>query len=61
MYDVQEPHSTTILENILSLVPQTFLYLEAFECNTTSGYLTHTVWPIGRSVTYKFTNIGERQ
>ena len=36
-------YSPTILENILSLVLQIFLYSEAFECNTTSDWVNHKV------------------
>ena len=32
-------YSPTILKNFHSLVLQIFLYLEAFECNTTSDWL----------------------
>ena len=39
----QGPYSPTILQNILSLVLKIFLYLEAFECNTTSDWLNRTV------------------
>ena len=37
------PYSPTILKNILSLVLQIFLCTEAFERNTTSDWLNHTV------------------
>ena len=37
------PYSPTILKNILCLILQIFLVLEAFECNTTSDWLNHTV------------------
>ena len=37
------PYSPTILQNVLSLVLQIFLYLTAFEYNTTSDWLHHTV------------------
>ena len=36
-------YSPTILKNIVSLVLQTFLYLEAFDCITTSDWLKHMV------------------
>ena len=39
----QGPYSPTILENILGLVLEIFLNLEAFECYTTSDWLNHTV------------------
>ena len=39
----QDPYSTIILENILSLVLQILLYLEAFQCYTISEWLNHTV------------------
>ena len=37
------PYSPTILKNVLSLVLQIFLFLHAFECNTTSDWLNHMV------------------
>ena len=37
------PYSPTILKNILSPVPQIFLYSEAFKCKTTSDWLYHMV------------------
>ena len=37
------PYSPTILKNVLRHVLQIFLYLEAFETNTTSVWLNHTV------------------
>ena len=37
------PYSPTILQNILSLVLQSCLDKAAFECNTTSDWLNHTV------------------
>ena len=40
----QGPYWPTILENIPSLVLHTFLYLEAFECNTTSDWLNRIIW-----------------
>ena len=43
------PYSPTILKNILCLVLQMFLYLAAFECNTTSD------WPIRSQVAFKLT------
>ena len=39
----QSPYSPTILKHVLGLVLQIFLYLEAFERNTTSDWLNHTV------------------
>ena len=53
-------YSPTILKNVLSLVQQIFLSLAAFECNTTSDWLNHTVQPIRSFVTFKFTNLGEK-
>ena len=35
--------SLTILKNVLCLVLQIDLYFAAFECNTTSDWLNHTV------------------
>ena len=35
---LQGPYSPTILKNVLGLVLQIFLYLAAFECNTTSDF-----------------------
>ena len=40
---LQGPYSPTILENILCLILPILLYLEAFERNTTSDWLSHTV------------------
>ena len=34
--------SPTILQNVLSLVVHNFVYLAAFECNTTSDWLNHS-------------------
>ena len=48
-------YSPPILKNILSIVIQIFIYLEAFESNTNSDFLNHTVWPIRNFVIYKFT------
>ena len=39
----QCPCSPTILQNVLCLIFQIFLDLEAFECNTTSDWLKRTV------------------
>ena len=36
------PYSPTILKNVICLIRQMFLYLEPFECNTASDWLTHT-------------------
>ena len=36
-------YSPTILKNVLGLVLPVFLHLAAFECNTTSNWLNHTV------------------
>ena len=36
-------YSPTILKNVLSLVLQISLYLEAFECDTASDWLNHSV------------------
>ena len=41
-YKDPDSYSPTILENILCPVLQILLYLAAFECNTTSDWLTHT-------------------
>ena len=35
--------SPTILENVICLILQPFLYLSTFECNTTSDWLKYTV------------------
>ena len=45
---------------ILGLVLQIFLYLDAFKCNTTSDWLNHAVYPIRSCVTFKFTNLSEK-
>ena len=42
------------LRTFFSLVLQIFLYLETFECNTTSDWLNHSC------VTIKFTNLDEK-
>ena len=48
--------SPTILQYVLkSYSPDFFLYLAAFECNTTCDWLNHTVKPIRSCVTIKFT------
>ena len=36
-------YSPTILKNGLRIVLQVLLYLEAFDCNTTSDWLNYTV------------------
>ena len=56
----QGPSSPTILKNTLCLILQIVLVLEAFECNTPSDSLNHTVEPIRSCVTFKFTNHGEK-
>ena len=43
------------LRNVWCLVLHLFLSLEAFESNTSSDWLNHTVWPIGSCVTFKST------
>ena len=40
---VQGSYLPTILKNVLCLVLQIFLYLAAFECDTTSDWLNYTV------------------
>ena len=47
-------------KNIRSLVLQIFLYLEAFECNTTSDWLNLMVKPVRSYVTFKFTKSGKK-
>ena len=37
-----------------------FLHLEAFDCNTTSYWLNHTVYPISSCVKFHFANLGEK-
>ena len=39
----QGPYSPAILKNIFCLILQIFPVLEAFECNTFSDWLNHTV------------------
>ena len=51
----QGQYSPTILKNILRLILQIILYLEAFVCNTTSNWLNRMVSPIRSCVTFKFT------
>ena len=44
------PYSPTSVKNILYLVLQIFLYLEAFECNTTSDWLrTYVTFKVTKS------------
>ena len=57
--EIQELYSPTILKNIPCLILQFFLYREAFECNTISDWLNHTVYPIRSCVTFQFANLGE--
>ena len=52
-----DPYSPTILENVLSLVLQILLYLEAFECNTTSEWPNQ---PFRSCVKFHFTKSGEK-
>ena len=40
---IQGLYSQTTLKNVLSLVLQNFLYLVAYEYNTTCDWLNHTV------------------
>ena len=54
----QKDKPATDSPTILSLLLQIFLCVEAFECNTTSDWLNHTVWPIRSCVAFKFTNLG---
>ena len=51
----QGSYSPTILQNVLSLVLQIFLYLAGFECNTNSDMLNHAVYLIRIFFTFKFT------
>ena len=44
----------------LSYSPEFSVALEAFECKTTSDWLNHMVSPIRSCVTFKFTNLGEK-
>ena len=48
-------YSPATLQNIFSFVLQIFQYLAAFECNTTSDWLSHMVKPIRSCVTFKCT------
>ena len=52
----QGPYLPTILKNVHSLVLQMFLYLAAFECNTTSDWLNQSEV---HCVTFKLTTLGE--
>ena len=47
------------LRRFLVLFPRVVLYLKAFECKTTSDWLSHTVYPIRRCVTFKFADLGK--
>ena len=46
--------------SVLYLIIQIFLYLEAFECNTTSDWLNQMVQPIRSCVTFHLANIVEK-
>ena len=48
------------LRMVFSLVLQIFLYLEAFEYNTTSDCLNHMVLPIRRCIRFKVINLGQK-
>ena len=56
----QGPYSPTISNDILNPVLQIFLHLEAFEFNTTSVWLNHTVYPIRSCVTLKLADIRQK-
>ena len=47
------PYSQNILNTLLSLVINSFLYIDTFESNTTSDWLNRMVNPIRRHVTFK--------
>ena len=47
--------SPTILQNVLSLILQIFLFLTAFDCNTTSDWLNRSC------VTFKFIKFKLRE
>ena len=49
------------LRMFFDLILQIFLCLEAFECNTTSDWLNHTVEPIRSCVTPQFANLGGKR
>ena len=50
------PYSSTVLKKVLCLVTQIFLFLAAYERNTTSDWLNHMVYPIKSCVAFKFKN-----
>ena len=54
------PYSPTNLKNVLRLVLQILLYLKPFECNRISDWPNHMVWPIRSFVTFKCTNLDEK-
>ena len=47
-------------KNVLCLILQIFLYLEVFECNTTSEWLNRMVKPTRSYFTFQFGNLGEK-
>ena len=55
-----DSYSATILKNVLHVILQIFLYLETFECNTTSDWLNQTVQPFRSCVTFQFAILGEK-
>ena len=57
---IQQNNIGSILENILSLVLQSFVSLTAFECNTTSDWLNRIRFSQSEVVTFKLTNLGEK-
>ena len=54
------PYSPTILKNILAFSQQNFLYLEALERSTASGWQNHMIYSI-KCVTFKCTKYWRRQ
>ena len=56
----QRLYSPTILKTVLCHILQIFLFLEAFDCNTTSDWLNRKVYQIRSFVTFQFANLGEK-
>ena len=56
----QGPYSPNILQNVLGLHIQIFLYLAALKCNTISDWLDPRVLPVRSCVAFQFANLGEK-
>ena len=58
---LQCPYLPTILQNILCLILQIFLYLKGLECYTTSDWVNRMVQPIRSCVTFQLANLGRKR